>query len=335
VFIEKMKWYDENMKKQYLFSIIFILLIMSCNTTGHNNVLNNPYKKIENYNGNVSLYIKDRIIGPNQFVINRINQMDVTDMYSGYELTDIEKNTFMEYYDLLPETYKNIMKEKIYAIYFINNFKGAGMVDCVFDGNNNAYMILFFNRELLNKTISEWIEYRDNSSFTNNENINIEASFNTDYLALLFGLLHETSHIYDFYHNITPYIDPFLMNIYKIDYSKHFIQNIWDDFKKPKNIYDFLSIYKISFYDLGNKIDKELSMELYENLINTPFSSLYGSASWAEDFAETYTYYYLNKYFGIRYELKIYKDSELNVIYCPNDNPLVVERYRFFEKIYK
>ena len=238
----------------------------------------------------------------------------------------------MKYYNLLPEIYKIVIKDKVYAIYFVNNFKGAGMTDCIFDDNNNAYMVLYFNRELLNKTISEWIEYRDNSSFTDNENIDIKVNFNTDYLALLFGLLHETCHVYDFYYNVTPYIDPFLLNIYKIEYSKIFTHDIWEDFKKQKNTYNIFYTYEISFYDLGSKLSKELSIELYKNLIISPFSSLYGSTSWAEDFAETYTYYFLNKYLGIRYEIKIYKSNEQYITYCPNDNPLVIERYRFFEE---
>jgi hypothetical protein len=316
------------MKRQYLFTIIYILLIFSCGTITHN-----PYKNIANYNGNVSLQIKDKIIVPNQFVINFINQMDSTDVYSGYELTEMERITFLEYYNLLPEKYKELINNKVFAIYFINNFKGTGMTDCVFDKNNNPYIILYFNRELLNKTMSEWIEYRDNSSFTNNADINITVNFNTNYFALLFGLLHETSHIYDFYYNTTPYIDPFLMSIYNIEYSKDFTKDVWDDFKKPKNIYNIFPIYKISFYDLGNKLDKEVALELYKKLINSPFSSLYGSTSWAEDFAETFTYYYLDKYLGTKYEIKVISNNELNITYCPNDNPLVINRYKVFNDI--
>jgi hypothetical protein len=335
--INKMEYYKtiigDIMKKQYLFIIFYILVILSCSTIKNNNVLNNPYKNMENYNGNISLSVKNKIISPNKFVIDGINQMDSTDAYSGYELTEAEKNVFMEYYNLLPEKYKDIINNKVFAIYFINNFKGSGMTDCVFDKNNNAYIILYLNRELLNKTISEWIEFRDNSPFIDNANIDIEVDFNTNYLALIFGLLHETSHIYDFYYNITPYTDPYLMNIYDIEYSKSFTKDIWDDFKKQKSIYNIFCDHEISFYDLGNRLDKELSMEFYKRLVNSPFSSLYGSTTWSEDFAETFTYYYLNKFLETRYEIKIYKNNELNMIYSPTDNPLIIERYKLFNDI--
>ena len=86
---KEMKWHLINMKKQYLFNTIFVLLILSCNTARHNNALENPYKKLKNYNGDISFHIKDRIISPNQFVLNGINQMDATDTYSGYELTEM------------------------------------------------------------------------------------------------------------------------------------------------------------------------------------------------------------------------------------------------------
>jgi hypothetical protein len=296
--------------------------------------LRNPYKNIQNYNGSFSSQVKDKKIrSPNQFVLNRINQMDSTDVYSGYELTEAEKNTFMEYYHLLPAQYQELIGNKVFAIYFIENFKGTGMSDWVFDNNNDPYIILYLNKELLNKSMAEWIEYRDNSPFINNVNITIDVNLDTSYLALLFGLLHETSHIYDFYNNITPYLDPYIKNIYVIDYSKSFTKIIWDDFRKPGSSHPIFSTYEISFYDLGAPLDKELSLEFYERLSNSPFSSLYGATSWSEDFAETFTYFYLDKHLGIRYEITVTKNSKPIITYCPTDNPLVVERYKTFKEL--
>jgi hypothetical protein len=320
------------MKKVYYVLLIF-LSIISCKTA--DSVLNNPYKDIENYNGDVSLSISEKLIMPNQFVIEFLNKMDKTDVYLGYELNGSEKSIFLQYFNMLPKKYQEIINEKVMAIYFINNFQGAGMTDYVLDKDKNMYITLYFNKDLLYKTIGEWIEYRDSSMFYSDYNINININCATNYLGLLYGLVHESSHVYDFYNHITPFINSWLKNIIEVNYSREFTKEIWKDFNLPIDNYNILSGYEISFYDLGNKIEIIEALELYKKISESPFSSIYGATSWAEDFAETFTWYYLYKNHEILYETEIYYNNEFMIKYCPTDNELVKERYKIFNEIFK
>ena len=95
-------------------------------------------------------------------------EMDNVSIYSSYKLNNNERQLFLEYYDLLPLKHKETIAEKVIGIYFVNNFLGGGMTLPIFDNNGNMYIALFFNPEILSKSLSEWINFRDNSAFTNN-----------------------------------------------------------------------------------------------------------------------------------------------------------------------
>ena len=61
--------------------------------------------------------------------------------------------------------------------------------------------------------------------------------------------------------------------------------------------------------------------------------SLYGSTTWIEDFAEAFTWYYLNKNYGINYITLLLENDTTLISYNPNENGLVKNRYKIFEKI--
>jgi hypothetical protein len=221
------------------------------------------------------------------------------------------------------------------VIYFIQNFKGGGMTHTVFDENHDMYITLYFNPEILRTTISEWINIRDNSMFCNDyTEYSVSIEISDEYNALLYILLHELSHVYDIYNNITPYTEPDLKKISSTSKNaSQFINGIWEDYCVPVDKYDYLHDYTISFYGIGGGMSNTKIMEIYQNINKTPFVSVYGSQNWAEDFAEVYTCYYLETHFGIEYKIKIYRNNILQMEYSPNDNDLVKRRHTIFKNI--
>jgi len=71
---------------------------------------------------------------------------------------------------------------------------------------------------------------------------------------------------------------------------------------------------------LTRQLYARLIPEIYANLAKTPFTSLYGSQSWAEDLAETFTWFYLQEFLGIKYEVGLYVDSKLIFTFSPTEN---------------
>ena len=310
-----------------IYSVFLVIYLCSCNTVQKKDV--HPIQKIENYNINIGLPIDEKISIISPVIINLLNDMDKVDNYLPYELNYEEKKLFIDYYSFLPSIFKNIISEKVLGIYFIENYLGGGMTLPVFSNAGDMYIVLFFNPEILRQNISEWINFRDNSTFSNTESsISVVIESSTDYRALIQTLFHEACHVYDFYNFVTPVRD-------RKKIPTEFINNVWNDFDEPIEKYNFTKRNNLSFYELGEKIDKEYALDIFTALKNTPFSSLYGSTSWLEDFAETCTWYYLNKYYGIKYTTQLYKDGKLLLSYDPNDNELVTRRYKIFEKIIK
>jgi hypothetical protein len=210
---------------------------------------------------------------------------------------------------------------------------GGGMTLPIFDNNENMYMVLFFNPEILQQNISDWINFRDNSSFTiNDSKISINIEINSQYLSLIHTLLHEASHVYDYYHYITPYTEPFLRNDNTI-FPTEFVKDIWVNYDEPIEDFNFKYREDIHSYDLGERINKEYAIDIYQALKRTPFSSIYGSKTWAEDFAEGFTWWYMNKYFNMNYKTYIFYDNNLVLIYNPNENELANHRYMIFEAL--
>jgi hypothetical protein len=239
----------------------------------------------------------------------------------------------MDYYELLPIKYRNIMEKEVIGVYFINNFLGGGMTLPVFDNNGKMNMVLYFNPEILHQNISEWINFRDNSVFLNNENkISLIVECNSNYFALIHTLVHEASHIYDYYNHVTPFTEKNLRNS-ETKFPTDFIEGIWVDYDEPVEKYNYEKRKDISFYGLGDKIDKGYAADIFTSLKNTPFNSLYGSKTWAEDFAESFTWYYLNKRYNINYTTRLMENGKTLLFYNPNENGLVKERDKIFEEI--
>lgn len=311
---------------------LLILFLFSCNKNNKEDL--HPFQRAESYNGSIELSVEEKLLPTPLKIIDYLNELDNVSIYSAYELKNTEKELFINYYNLIPIKYQDIISKNVLGIYFINNFLGGGMTLSVFDNKEKMYIVLFFNPDILNQNITNWINYRDNSIFSDNEEINIMVNCNSEYKALIHTLLHEASHIYDFCNFVTPYTEKFQKNKQTI-FPTDFIKGIWDDFDEPKNEYNYKNRENISFYDLGKRIDKMNAIEIYSSLKTTPFSSLYASKTWAEDFAECFTWYYLKNYCETDYTTEIIQGNKTIFIYNPNDNDLIQSRYKIFEDIIK
>ena len=311
--------------------VLLTFSLFTCKSQQINNI--QPFQRMENYNGNIVLPIEEKILTIPTTIINLLNEMDNVDTYSSYELNHGEKQLFMDYFDFLPLKYRNIITEKVVGIYFVKNFLGGGMTLPVFDNNGNMYMVLYFNPEILHQNISNWINFRDNSVFINNgSEISIMVECFSKYYALLHTLVHEACHIYDYYNSITPFTEKFLKND-QTRFPTDFVRDVWADYDKPIDKFDYMDRENISFYDLGERISINNAMRIFDTLRNTPFTSLYGSKTRAEDFAEAFTWYYLNKYFETDYITIIFENDEPLMIYDMDENDLVKGRYRLFIEI--
>lgn len=268
-----------------------------------------PFKKIEFYGGNFSSDVLEKVRAfegnPAEYLINfdydsLSYSSEIEINYSNHELTETEKSLLFEYFSYLPPKMQSCFKENVYAIYFIDGMWYGGLTDFIFDENQKIYCVMYLNADVFKETLSDWFEKRDNTIFTQtDENNKVKTECSDDYKGLLHVLLHETAHVYDYVNQITPYMD-FFDGQKKSD-SVYY--NFWANKYQPVKKYNHKDLSAFSYYYFGNQIPLKNAKGLINYLSKTPFSTLYGAKNFQDDFAETVTFYYLKKVFGINYKI--------------------------------
>jgi hypothetical protein len=294
------------------------------------------YHRTDFYKSSVeaSQKIEDRIVPAAGNVIDYLEALDSTENYDSYSLATEEKALFGEYLKMLPRNFQNIIAEKVIAIYFINNFMTAGMTNWAYDEDSNLYTVLFFNPDVLRQTVTDWVNYRDNSFFhDDNSGVIISAKCGGDYYALLSVLLHEASHIYDYYHRVTPYTEPVFNDGSVV--TTCFVDGIWAGYNTPLAIYNFNHRDELNAYGFGYTLDRIRALDIYKDLKNTPFVSIYGSGTWAEDFAEAFTWAYLKEKFDVTYTVEISVNDEIMLTFSPLQNVHFQNRMRYLRELFK
>ncbi len=295
-------------------------------------------KNLKSYSFNPDTTLRSRIKPAPPFVMDYLIEMDGRPDYSSYAISDDERSLIEDYLSKLPPVHQNVLKERLIGIYFVNNFIGSGFAEYVLSDKNDIYSFLVFNPLILKNDLSEWLSYRENTCFINKSpEYRIEIDCGREFLGLMYGLLHETSHVVDYVLQYTPFVEPALTKIdgYQVK-SSDFTRGIWSEYYLPSREYRSPYRKKISFYGLGGgvKIDITDSVSVYKKLKDTPFVSIYGWVSWAEDFAELITFYHLTEKLHQPYEIRVYEKGNLIFKYDPMDSPKVKQRLQSIQSIY-
>lgn len=323
-------------------AIVFLLVLssMSCARvkTLRENIASVTAKNLKNYSFDPRSPVLSRIQKVPDYVLRYLKEMDNDSTYSAYAPTEEENVLIADYIGKLPPLHKKVMQERLVGIYFVQNFQGSGMADYLLDEKDDVYTILILNPDVLKNDISGRLTYRENSCFIKNSpDFRIEVDSGEAFKGLMYILLHETTHIVDYIKNYTPYVEEELRELKQIKTrSTDFVKGIWTGYSKAVEQYDYMLRDKVTFYgwNKGPKINISDALGLYRQMSDRPFASLYGSQSWAEDFAEFVTFYHLTQKLKQPYEIRYYKGQELIFRYAPMSAPKVMERSATIQGIY-
>ncbi len=324
-----------------LFFLVFLLVFSSCRTAPDlkEQILNMPAKQYTHYSFDSRSDLISRVKDPPAVLLDYLRNMDNREDYSAYTPDEKELAMLNEYLQLLPPKNLEVMQEKLAGIYFVENLIGSALADYVLDDEGCLYNILIINPETMHHSMTDWLSYRENSCYRDSRD-RIQISCGSKYTGLLYTLLHESAHIVDYNMHITPYTEYTSMigTGYSPDKNNVFILDIWKDYRTPvKEYYKESFMENISFYGLGEgaEIDFEGAQEVYDQLLTTPFISLYGTMSWAEDFAELATWHHYTEVLGETYQVILKRDSMNIREWGFLENPLVEERLASLDVLYQ
>lgn len=340
------------LKKRNIISIITIIILFSCSSinsadsSDYNSMLkkeyNLPHRHLKFYSFNKNKAVIERVTKIPDKILKYWKDIDEQDDYTPYMPTKQELKMIKNSIDNLPPLHKKIIKERLAGIYFVNNFLGSGLCDWVLDEKHNTYGIMIFNTKVLKNDISTWVSKKENTCFKKNiKDIRIKIDCGKKYSGFLYIMLHETTHLVDYIKFVSPFTEVFYNKLQKmlkvnIPDNREYVKGIWKDYKIPEKRYDFPLRKQITFYHMsgGPKIDISHSQEIYKQLENTPFVSLYGSMNWAEDLAEYVTFYHLTQKLKQPYKISIYTKDKLNYSYEPIKSTQIRRKFPFMELFY-
>jgi len=198
------------------------------------------------------------------------------------------------------------------------------MSDYVFEGDGSMELILVLNPKTLSMSLADWIDYRDNSTYADDgKDVKLVVSCpgGEKYRGLIHTLTHEAAHIYDYVNDATPYVETHLARGTETGADKDFTRSIWKSYALPLAAYAIPDREKLASYGLGPALPLSTALPQYAALAKTPFHSLYGSASWAEDFAEAAAWTYLREKLGIDYEVSLLRSGREAAFFVPGRVP--------------
>jgi hypothetical protein len=266
--------------------------------------------------------------------------IDNAERYAAREISADQLKLFQSYIDLLPPVYRKVFSSKLLAVYFIDNFSGAGMTEWVIDREGRTYYYLILNSSLLDTSLDDWLSYKDDSQFDQSATFpSVRVKTNTQFRALMYGLLHEGAHIVDYELGVTPYVDQQHQRFKgRTQARSDFTDNIWLTGTQPVEQFDLKHRKEINTYGIFSKrglIPRRELPDMFALLAKSPFVSFYSSTTWSEDLADFITYSHIEKYLGGAMSVELLGFGKILERYAPLNTPSARQREKFLRIFYE
>ncbi len=320
----------------FLLCIILILIAPACSEDIKQTIQTTPAHQYKNFNFDPDTSIIQRIKKTPDFILKYLIDLDNRKDYSMYIPSKHETAIISEYINKLPPLNRKTMKERLLAVYFINNFTSSGLTEWAVDENGKIFAFMVFNPNVLKKNITELLSFKEQTNFIRENSWDIKLDCGTEFSGFFYILIHESTHIVDYVHRITPFVEPSVKKLYPdLKASTPFTLGYWNDYYKPDTEFAFRS--KITFYGMGKGPVSKYSEapEIYKNLAMSPFPTLYSSISWAEDIAEFVTFYHLTEKLHQKFSIQVFKNKKPVYTHEPMNSPFVRKRFEAITIFYK
>ena len=289
-----------------------------------------PEKHLEFYDFDPSVRLELRIYLAPPSLVQLWKQADGMESYRRYAPTESERANLQSALLELPERFRRVLEQRLIAIYFIDDFLGSGVTDFILGADNEVYTVLILNPVVFDLSASELLTRRANSGFVQNDpEIEVRVSVSHDITGLTYILLHEAIHIVDYVERQTPYVEPSMRELFgPADRETPFTSGLWDDYRSINSDNTIPFREKLRFYGFGGgpTVSITEAESIYRALSFTGLASLYGSLSWAEDFADYLAFYHLVHIIGASYELRILQNDQSILVYSPMLSDEVMNR---------
>ncbi|OQP53339.1 hypothetical protein A4D02_22785 [Niastella koreensis] len=239
-------------------------------------------------------------------------------------ITDEERKKIDSAFSLLPPLHKRVLKERLKSISFLDNMPNTALTSSFnYEEKYNLYHITF-RAGILKETVSQWLTWKENTGFDTAHSplrIHVEGG---QMNALVYVLLHETTHVVDGSLGIASKREGKLLDPSS---APDFAAGIWE--QKGLNVLlpqlrD--TLLQQIIYRTGKRLPIDSAIAVYQALQKKPFVSLYGSCARSEDLAEYVTVYHMTHMLKQPFKIVVTKDNKKIFEYAPMQSVIVQER---------
>lgn len=251
-----------------------------------------------------------------------------------HQMTQKEMRILSEAIAMLPPLHQKVLKQHLKSISFVDNMPNTAITAPVTKDEPVKLFHIAFRAGILHQTISEWVTEKERRCFDNEDpaiTVSIQAGLMS---ALTYVLLHEGTHVVDGSLGLLQ-VDSIAgrpaPNPFRADFSK----SIWSDISTQVWPFrDSLAVKSI-YRPGGRRFTMNEAADVYKGLSQTPFVSLYGTASWHEDLAELLTIYHLTKIQGQPFRVIVKKNGKQVISYEPMASSFVQQRFKQLTRFYR
>jgi hypothetical protein len=214
---------------------------------------------------------------------------------TAHQLTKEETRIISKAFAALPPLHQRVLRQHLTSISFLDNMPNTALTSPV--GEDSFHIT--FRAGILHQTISEWATEKERTCFAGGDST-ISVSIQAGMLsAFTYVLLHEGTHVIDG-----------SLKLHAADSSAFFAKGVWKDM----TTFDFPVADSIAlrsrFRGDGRVFLRTEAATVYAALAQTPFVSLYSTASWHEDLAELLTIYHLTAMLQQPYRVVVSQDGK-------------------------
>ena len=259
-------------------------------------------------------------VGPPSKAVARDFRMAGMRDIEPHKLTDSERAHVAAALASLPTPNRRILERRLHRLSFIDGIPGEGTALTSQAAAKGLYDITI-RAGVLNESLSTFLTTKEQRVFTpDNSGIHV-ALRGTDIDAITYLLLHESTHVLDFSCNPP------------ISSQGWFSRNVW---LGPQTMVSRLasSASSTTYFHGGHPRSFREALTLYDALAQSPFVTLYATASEPEDLAELVAWRELMKQHGGNLVIEI-KDSRGNTLrrFDPLSFAAVKKRFREVDKL--
>jgi len=301
-------------------------LIASAETSAQNLSKLSPMQQLEiqQVNGlDPTARLEDRVKETPADILKQFQEAGMAP--KSHQLTAAEKEIVSSAFALLPPLHRRVLKTRLRSISFLDNMPNTALTGPVNTDTEFRLYHITIRAAILRQTVSEWLTEKEKTCFDTTGSP-LRVSINAGSLnALVYVLLHESTHVLDGSLGITPGLIP-VNETEMLGQANPLTAKIWEDRTLPAKQYRG-TLLDSTRYRRGKILPVTRAVEVYEALSHTPFVSLYSTSSWHEDLAELLTVYQLTQKLNQPFRISVIdKDKKEIYFYEPMKSVLVKNR---------